>query len=516
MRRIAERSRLENATRPHAIGRVVVLVALAFLSAGVVFIAGTPVAEAHRSGCHAAHSCPSDTGSYTCGDTGNYTYCGGSNPTTATTQGSSGPPANNGSDDQNCDDFASQSAAQAHLRADPSDPDNLDADNDGIACEGNPEPRDESPVAHTTATSAPGTTATTVTPSASTQPIVAVGPMAGGGPHVKVLSSNGTLLLSFFAYDVTFSGGVSIAMGDVNGDGYRDIVTGAGPGGGPHVKVFNGQNGALIASFFAYSATYMGGISVAAGDVNGDGYAEVITGTGPNSYPTMNVYDGEHVTSGDLLLLGSTYVFPPSFTGGVRVAAADLTGEGVSEILVAAGPGGGPHVKVFLYDNAPRLIDEWFAYSPNFQGGVFIAGDRSDGTARVVTGAGPGGGQHIRIWDPHGSEIGGMIAKPGSMGATVALGNVDGDAAPEILVSDASNGAHVAFFNLPDSPASTPSPIASPYPGFNNGAWVAAARTNLPIEAPPTTTTTAPTTTTTTSSTTTTMQPTTTTTGGPG
>lgn len=33
-------------------------------------------AEAHRDGCHAAHSCPSDTGSYVCGDTGIFTYCG--------------------------------------------------------------------------------------------------------------------------------------------------------------------------------------------------------------------------------------------------------------------------------------------------------------------------------------------------------------------------------------------------------------------------------------------------------
>jgi LPXTG-motif cell wall-anchored protein len=40
--------------------------------------------------------------------------------------------------DQDCADFASQAAAQAHLRADTSDPDGLDADNDGVACESYP------------------------------------------------------------------------------------------------------------------------------------------------------------------------------------------------------------------------------------------------------------------------------------------------------------------------------------------------------------------------------------------
>ncbi|HEX2158448.1 MAG TPA: excalibur calcium-binding domain-containing protein [Actinomycetes bacterium] len=54
-------------------------------------------------------------------------------------------------DDQNCADFPSQAAAQAHLRQDPSDPDRLDADDDGLACENYlnyPEgsARDETPV----------------------------------------------------------------------------------------------------------------------------------------------------------------------------------------------------------------------------------------------------------------------------------------------------------------------------------------------------------------------------------
>jgi hypothetical protein len=58
-------------------------------------------------------------------------------------------------DDQNCDDFESQAAAQAHLRQDPSDPDQLDRDNDGLACEDHPDypqgsARDETPVGQDT------------------------------------------------------------------------------------------------------------------------------------------------------------------------------------------------------------------------------------------------------------------------------------------------------------------------------------------------------------------------------
>lgn len=46
----------------------------------------------------------------------------------------------------NCPSFASQADAQAVLRADPTDPNKLDADKDGIACESNRAPRDTVPV----------------------------------------------------------------------------------------------------------------------------------------------------------------------------------------------------------------------------------------------------------------------------------------------------------------------------------------------------------------------------------
>jgi hypothetical protein len=49
-------------------------------------------------------------------------------------------------DAYNCGDFASQAQAQAVLRADPRDPNGLDADNDGIACESNRSPFDRTPV----------------------------------------------------------------------------------------------------------------------------------------------------------------------------------------------------------------------------------------------------------------------------------------------------------------------------------------------------------------------------------
>lgn len=56
-----------------------------------------------------------------------------------------------------------------------------------------------------------------------------------------------------------------VAVGDVTGDGRADIVTAAGPGGGPHVRTYDGTTGAAIGSFIAFDPAFLGGVFVGAG-----------------------------------------------------------------------------------------------------------------------------------------------------------------------------------------------------------------------------------------------------------
>ena len=149
-------------------------------------------------------------------------------------------------------------------------------------------------------------------------------------------------LASFFAYDPAFGGGVNVAAGDVDGDGLADIITGAGAGGGPHVRAFSGADLSELASFFAFDPTFAGGVSVAAGDIDGDGFADIIAGAGPGGGPDVRVVSGA-----DLSELTSFFAYDPAFGGGVNVATGDLNGDGRTDVITAAGPGGGPHVRVF-------------------------------------------------------------------------------------------------------------------------------------------------------------------------
>jgi hypothetical protein len=217
-----------------------------------------------------------------------------------------------------------------------------------------------------------------------------------GGPDIRVFDgTTGALLREFLAYGAGFTGGVFVAAGDVNGDGYPDIITGAGFGGAPEVKVFSGKDGSLLYDFMAYSPHFLGGVRVAAGDVNGDGLADIVTAAGWGGGPQVEVFSGK-----DGSLLRSFYAYDRAFSGGVYVAAGDVNGDGYADIITGPGAGGGPNVRVFSGASG-ALLQNFMAFAPFFTGGVRVGVADANGTGKVdlLVGAGPGGGPEVRVFD---------------------------------------------------------------------------------------------------------------------
>ena len=220
--------------------------------------------------------------------------------------------------------------------------------------------------------------------------IAAAGP--GGGPAIAILNSQtGEVMQSFFAFDPAFTGGVFVAVRDTNGDGILDIIAGAGPSGGPEVRIFNGANLTVLRSFYAYAEDFRGGVSVASIDFNNDGILDLVTGAGPGGAAHVKVFDG--ATNA---IISQWYAYPVSFTGGVYVAAGDIGNDGNIEVVTGAGQGGAPVVAVWdPFTGA--LLAQFMAYAEDFTGGVRVgvSDGNSDGILDLITGAGPGGGPQV-------------------------------------------------------------------------------------------------------------------------
>jgi hypothetical protein len=265
----------------------------------------------------------------------------------------------------------------------------------------------------------------------------------GGGPHIQVFDGlNFKLVSSFFAYESSFRGGLYVAVGDVNGDGKGEIVTGTGMGGGPLVRVFD-STGSILTGFFAYNNGFRGGVRVAVGDTNGDGIADIVTGAGPGGGPHVRIFSGN-----DLTILGNYLSGDPSSTTGVYVAAGDLDGDGAAE--VASGPGGndapvvtirrskdGTNVNLSVFDIGIIGSDDSLPNAPSnvltAQGGVVDENsgvrvaiapfDPDSGTSRLIVSRGAGNVPRIRAYgiDPL-VEVGNFLPFEASFEGGVFVG----------------------------------------------------------------------------------------------
>ncbi|QGJ71517.1 Hypothetical protein PBC10988_32240 [Planctomycetales bacterium 10988] len=321
------------------------------------------------------------------------------------------------------------------------------------------------------------------------QPIIVTGTDAGVPATVRVFDEAGNELLNFTPYSPAFTGGVRVAVGDFNGDNVMDIVTVAGPTGGPHVQVFDGQTGNLLAgglnNFYAYDPAITNGLFVAVGDVNGDGFDDIITSVDVGGGPHIKAFDFQ---TGDVIT--EFYAYHPEFVGGVRIACGDVNGDGHDEIITAPGVGGGPRVRVFNgMTGAPMIgpATDFYAYDAAFLGGIYVAaGDiDNDGRDDIITAPGAGGGPHIRAFSSADlSLLQDFYAyNPAFLGGVrVGSADINNDGFADILtVPGATGGPHVRAFsgvNLADL-----SNFYSGNPAGTSGLFIAGGAHAFPVQA---------------------------------
>jgi subtilisin family serine protease len=214
--------------------------------------------------------------------------------------------------------------------------------------------------------------------------ITAAGP--GGGPHVRVFDLAGNVSLQFFAYDADFAGGVYASLGDLDSDGQIEIVTTPQSDFKPEVKVFN-KFGQLQNSFLAYDESFTSGLKTMLADVTGDGSQEIITVPLEDGGPHVRVFD----INGNLI--SEFFAYNKFFKGGVDIATADLDSDGTAEIITVPGPGTSPEVRIFDYQG--KMKDSFLAFEPNYFQGLTISAWRSN----IVVGKNAGSDSEVKIFD---------------------------------------------------------------------------------------------------------------------
>jgi len=230
--------------------------------------------------------------------------------------------------------------------------------------------------------------------------LVAVGADFGFEPRVRVYDPTGAVRFDFLAMPPELTGGVRVALGDVNGDGFPDVIAGAGPGGPPLVRVFDGRTGGALASFLAFEESFRGGVYVGSGDFTTDGLDDLVVTPDEGGGPRVRVLTG----IGQAVIADFFGIEDPNFRGGARAAVGDLNGDGFDDLLIGAGFGGGPRVAGFDGRALPaavptKLFADFFVFEPTLRNGVYLAaGDLNlDQFGDVIVGGGPGGGPRVLV-----------------------------------------------------------------------------------------------------------------------
>jgi hypothetical protein len=264
--------------------------------------------------------------------------------------------------------------------------------------------------------------------------LLAVGTGSGTKGIAKLVDASALheTLLEVVPYGAKFRSGVRVAHADIDRDGFDDLIT-APNRNGRMVRVFSGYDGSLLTEWEAAPRGYLGGVSIAAGDVDGDRIAEIVTALGSGRAPIVTVRDS---LTGNVE--SSFLTFGKGNRAGVNLSMGDLDRDGDDDI-VASTRSGVALVKAFTGagESLSPLIRPFAGKATiGASTAVIPATPHSGGKIAVVSGV--GARSAVEFFDVFGSRLMQPSAFDGNGLSSISLTKVDidGDGIAEIIATE--------------------------------------------------------------------------------
>lgn len=187
---------------------------------------------------------------------------------------------------------------------------------------------------------------------------------------VRVYKRNGTLLWESHPFNDNPKSGLDVTAADIHGDGIDEIIVATGSGTTGRIAVIANDGSAVLKRFKPFGPSFKGGINIAAGDVTGDGKAEIITAAQSKKHGKIKTFSGRGKKT-DIVF----YPFGKTFTGGSDVGLLQWDdNSGALELVITQASAGEAWAKLYRLSSSEELLVTTRLYEAGYEGGARVAG----------------------------------------------------------------------------------------------------------------------------------------------